>query len=70
MALYINIYRTKGSWAHMKAGDLFVHEENLPTSLELARLRVTDNPDEYEYTIIEHGDGMFSKLNLLTEVEI
>lgn len=54
----------------MKAGDLFVHEENLPTSLELARLRVRDNPDEYEYTIIEHDDGSFSKLNLLTEVAV
>lgn len=69
MALYINIYRTNGDWAQMKSGDLFVHEESLPTSLHEATTRAMDNPEEYEYTI-EEKDGVFTKINLLTEVAV
>lgn len=70
MALYINIYRTKSVWANMKAGDFFVHEKTLPHTMEIALRDIRDNPEEYEYTIIESDDGIFTKINLLTEVEV
>lgn len=69
MALYINIYRTNAAWANMKAGDLFVHEKTLPDSMEKAICDVLDNPEEYEYTIVEK-DGSFRKINLLMEVQL
>lgn len=69
MALYINIYRTNGNWAHMKSGDLFVHEETLPETYSQALHAAKGDPEEYEYTI-EEKDGVFTKINLLAEVEV